>query len=66
MLRDILNVSKVDLTEIDDAEVLAKMQSASEVMRYSLIVVSTAPLLVAYPFVQKYFQKGVMIGSIKG
>ena len=37
-----------------------------QLIRYSVIVVSSAPLLIAYPFLQKYFDKGVMIGSVKG
>ena len=35
-------------------------------MKYSLIFIANLPMLVAYPFVQKHFVKGVMIGSIKG
>ena len=35
-------------------------------MRYALIFVSSAPVLMAYPFVQKYFVKGVLLGSVKG
>ena len=35
-------------------------------MKYSLIIVSSVPVMVIYPFVQKYFVKGVMIGAIKG
>ena len=35
-------------------------------MKYSLIVVSSLPVLVMYPFVQKHFVKGVMIGAVKG
>ena len=35
-------------------------------MRYSLIVISTVPMMAAYPIVQKYFKQGVMIGSVKG
>ena len=38
----------------------------AEVMKYALIFISAAPMLAAYPFVQKYFVKGVMIGSVKG
>lgn len=38
----------------------------NELLKYSLIIVASVPLLVAYPFVQKYFVKGVMIGSVKG
>jgi len=37
-----------------------------EVIKYVVIVISTVPMLVFYPFVQKYFQKGVMIGGVKG
>ena len=35
-------------------------------MRYGLIVVSSVPMLILYPFVQKYFVQGVMIGALKG
>lgn len=38
----------------------------NELLKYSLIIVASAPLLIAYPFVQRFFVKGVMIGSIKG
>nr|MBQ4455433.1 carbohydrate ABC transporter permease [Clostridia bacterium] len=38
----------------------------NELLKYSLIVVASAPLLIAYPFVQRYFVKGVMIGAVKG
>lgn len=48
---------------------IAEMQRLSEVadrMKYCIIVVSTAPMLAIYPWLQKYFAKGVMIGSVKG
>jgi len=35
-------------------------------MKYSLIIVAALPMLIAYPFVQKFFVQGVMIGSLKG
>ena len=38
----------------------------AELIKYSVIVVSSLPIMCMYPFVQKYFNKGVMIGSIKG
>ncbi|MCT6837144.1 MAG: carbohydrate ABC transporter permease, partial [Bifidobacteriales bacterium] len=41
-------------------------QEAAEQIKYGIIIVSTLPLLVLYPFLQKYFNKGVMIGAIKG
>ena len=37
-----------------------------DLIKYALIVVSTVPILVLYPFLQKHFTKGVMIGAIKG
>ena len=39
---------------------------ARELVQYAVIIVATAPILCVYPFIQKYFVKGVMIGSIKG
>jgi multiple sugar transport system permease protein/putative aldouronate transport system permease protein len=41
-------------------------QYLSELLKYSLIIVSSVPLLVAYPFLQKHFIKGIMVGSLKG
>ena len=38
----------------------------ANLLKYALIVVSAAPLLIIYPFLQKYFVKGVTIGSVKG
>jgi len=47
------------------AETVEQLQLAS-IMQYVIIIFATAPLLVVYPFIQKYFAKGVMIGAIKG
>ena len=47
-------------------EDLAARQKLYELLKYSLIVVASVPILCVYPFVQKYFVQGVMIGSIKG
>lgn len=66
VLRDILNASKIDLTQIDDPELLAQMTGMADLIKYALIVVSSAPIIAAYPFVQKFFKTGVMIGSVKG
>jgi ABC-type glycerol-3-phosphate transport system permease component len=41
-------------------------QYLGELLKYALIVVASVPLLVFYPFIQKYFIKGVMVGSVKG
>lgn len=41
-------------------------QSSADQVKYAVIIVSTLPILCVYPFVQKYFEKGVMIGAVKG
>jgi len=38
----------------------------ASLIKYSAIVVSSLPVLIVYPFLQKYFEKGVMLGSLKG
>lgn len=64
-LRDILINNQLS-SDMDDPEAVAQRRTIQMLLKYSLIVVSTAPLLTFYPFVQKYFVKGVMIGSVKG
>jgi putative aldouronate transport system permease protein len=49
-----------------DALKLVERQQLSELLKYSLIVVSTLPVLVIYPFVQRFFVQGLLIGSVKG
>lgn len=49
-----------------DAETVAEMNTLVEVVKYGVIVVATIPVLIIYPFIQKYFVKGVMIGAVKG
>ncbi len=65
-LRDILISNKVDasMVMVDDAQ--AAKEGLSELLKYSLIVVAILPVMIIYPFVQKHFVKGVMIGSVKG
>ena len=41
-------------------------QSSADQVKYAIIIVSTLPILCVYPFFQKYFEKGVMIGAVKG
>ena len=49
-----------------DAETVAARQRIVDLLKYSSMIVASVPLLVAYPFLQKYFGQGVMVGSIKG
>ena len=66
-LRDILIVGKIDMstTGLEMEAIMEKMKIA-QTLKYSVIIVSTVPLMLAYPFIQKYFVKGIMMGAIKG
>ena len=70
VLRNILVQNVVDSAAIGKMNMSVKdmmtRQYLSELLKYSLIVISCLPLLALYPFIQKYFIKGVMVGSIKG
>ena len=53
-------------TEDLDAASIKYMMEIAQLIKYGVIVVSTLPIILVYPFLQKYFEKGVMIGSVKG
>lgn len=68
VLRDILILANMPadvMAQLGDAK-LEELSNAMELLKYSVIVVGSLPVLILYPFVQKYFVKGVMIGSVKG
>ena len=67
ILRDILVVGKIDkqITAAEMEAIIQKMKQA-QTLKYSVIVVSTVPLMLVYPFIQKHFVKGVMVGAVKG
>mgnify|MGYP002347281219 FL=1 len=65
-LREILVANTIDPSLTIDPYENEQIQGMADLLKYSLIIVATVPLLVIYPFVQKYFVKGVMIGSLKG
>ncbi|MGE5613825.1 MAG: carbohydrate ABC transporter permease [Bacillota bacterium] len=68
ILRNIVIANIFDPNSINstDVKTMIERQYLVELLKYSLIIVSSAPLLIVYPFIQKYFIKGVMIGAIKG
>jgi len=67
VLRDILLMSQMDeLATTEAAEADTKVKNLNEVLKYSLVVVSSLPMALLYVFTQKYFTKGLMVGSVKG
>ncbi len=66
ILRNILIQNEVSGEMMRDISEMQRRQGIAELLKYSLIVVASIPVLVIYPFVQKYFVKGVMIGGLKG
>ena len=69
VLRDVLvqnSMSSFENLTSADIEKLIDRQNMQQLLKYALIVVSTAPMMMIYPFIQKHFVKGVLIGSIKG
>lgn len=71
ILRDILVENQMSGTmtasmQAADAQAMVLRQQLAELLKYSLIIVASLPLLMIYPFVQRYFVRGILIGSIKG
>ena len=65
-LREILVMNEIDADLFIDPKEMQAMQDLRELLKYALIIVSSLPIIIMYPFVQKYFVRGVMLGSIKG
>lgn len=71
VLRNILisgDIAVLDMVmeDADTVEYLMHRTQIAQSMKYSIVFIASAPLLVAYPFLQKYFAKGIMVGSVKG
>ncbi len=66
ILRSILVQNTPQPGMIADIQSTAEMAKVAELLKYATIVVSSLPLLVMYPFFQKYFDSGIMVGSVKG
>ena len=67
-LREILIQNTIDASMTGSVSIEDEVvkQGLEDLLKYSLIIVASVPVLIIYPFVQKYFVKGVMIGSLKG
>lgn len=66
VLRDILLQNQIDVGMTIDAEARDASVGLADLLKYSLIMVACVPVWCVYPFVQKFFVKGVMLGAIKG
>ncbi|MBE5772342.1 MAG: carbohydrate ABC transporter permease [Clostridiales bacterium] len=64
-LRQILLQNNMEGADID-ASTIAEQGQVAELIKYGVIIVASVPMMILYPFIQKYFVKGVMIGSVKG
>ncbi len=66
VLRSILIQNQPESGMISDMQSTAERAQLAELLKYATIIVSSLPLLVMYPFFQKYFDSGIMAGSVKG
>ena len=66
VLRSILIQNQPESGMISDMQSTAARAQLAELLKYATIIVSSLPLLVMYPFFQKYFDSGIMAGSVKG
>lgn len=66
VLRDILTMNQVLSGMAGSDDSVIEQQKIADSIKYGVIIVASLPMLVLYPFVQKYFVQGVMIGSVKG
>jgi multiple sugar transport system permease protein/putative aldouronate transport system permease protein len=65
-LREILVQNNIPAAMMGDVGEMVRRQALRDLLKYTLIVVATVPILIVYPFVQKHFVRGALIGSVKG
>ena len=66
VLRSILIQNTASQDMLGDLDTMGSRVMMAETIKYALIIVSTLPMMILYPFLQKFFEKGVMVGAIKG
>lgn len=66
VLRNILIQNEAGQEMTGDLRSLIEQQRIADLVKYGVIIVASLPLMILYPFLQKYFVKGVMIGAVKG
>ncbi|WP_409345198.1 carbohydrate ABC transporter permease [Paenibacillus sp. MBLB4367] len=68
VLRQILIQNQIsgEIMGLDDVYLAAEKQQIADLMKFGIIIVSSLPIIMVYPFLQRYFVKGMMIGAIKG
>ena len=66
ILRDLLMSSKMLVDVVADPEIAEMVYEQAQTMKYGVIIVAALPMMILYPFIQKHFVKGVMVGAVKG
>ena len=66
ILRDILNSTRMVTDLAEDPEAAKQAYEIAQSMKYGVIIVAALPMMILYPFIQKHFVKGVMVGAVKG
>jgi len=66
VLRDLLMTTKMQSDMMEDPEMAERAIRTAQLMQYGVIMVAAIPMLCVYPYVQKYFVKGAMVGAVKG
>ena len=66
VLRDILIVNEMADDMLSNTSAQLRQQGLAQLLKYSLMVVASLPMLILYPFIQRHFVKGIMVGAIKG
>ena len=66
ILKDLLISDKMVAELMTDPEIAEEAFNRSQMMKYCVLIAAVTPMMCVYPFVQKYFVKGVMVGAVKG